>query len=563
MVIMKKMKNSIHYAKWLWQYTKPYLPFILLIMGISISSSLLNTYSAIVTKNIIDSATTGHILIKSMLLYIGIVIFMQVVDTVSQLITVVLNEKFSFGIRKQVYERIIHAHWMSIKKYHTGDLMTRLTSDAGNISNGIIQTIPQIIQLIITFIVTFLTLFYYEPMLAILAVLIAPIAALVSWLLGKRLKKLQIKVQESESRYRSYLQESLANLLIVKSFANEEYAIDRLVNLREERFHWVYKKSKMNVLSATVISLAFQIGYILAFVYGAMQVSNGQVTYGTMTLFLTLVNRIQAPVFGLAKQIPTVVSILASAGRVIELENIPSEQREENQITSGKIGLEVQHLSFSYDEEEEPVFENANFTIQPGEFVALLGESGIGKTTMIRLIMSFIHNYEGQITFVSDSGEKQTANANIREFMAYVPQGNTLFSGSIRDNIIMGKLDATEEEIEEALKLAAAYDFVQELPKGVDTIIGERGHGISEGQAQRIAIARALIRKAPFLILDEATSALDAKTEVEVIEGIRSLTPRPTCFIITHRPSVLPHCNRQIQINNKRVSEGGTEVERQ
>lgn len=553
---LKDWRNQIKYLKWLIAYTKPYLPKILFVMFLGILSNVISTYMAVLSKNIIDSATEGNLIIKALIVYVAIILLMMVVDTVSSLISVVLDEKFSFGIRKQVYEQIINAHWMSVKKYHTGDLMTRLTSDAGSVANGIIYTIPTIIQLFVSLLLCFFTLFYYQPMLAVFALAIGPIAALISFWLGRKLKILQVKVQESESKYRSYLQESLANLLIVKSFANEDYATKRLVELRDERFAWVYKKSKVGVASSTAMSFTFQFGYIVAFTYGALKVSAKTISYGTMTLFLTLINRIQSPIIGLAQQIPKIVSILASAGRIMELENIPPEEKAEHNIEIKQVGMEVENLSFRYDGEKENVFTDASFSIKPGEFVAILGESGIGKTTLIRLVMSFMREYEGKITYINQDGECEAANAKTREFLSYVPQGNTLFSGTIRENILMGKLDATDEEIDEALRMSAAYEFVSELPQGVDTVIGERGHGISEGQAQRIAIARALIKKAPFLILDEATSSLDSKTELEVINGIQNLSPRPTCLIITHRTSILPYCDRQIIIEDQKIFMG-------
>lgn len=550
---LKDWRNQKSYFFWLMKYSKPYLPKIMLIMLINLINVFLTTGMAVMSKQIIDKATNGQNIVLAIVLYCVSILLMLALNVVSQMISLVLDEKFSFGIRKQLYEQIINAHWMDVKRYHTGDLMTRLTSDAGNISNGIIYTIPTIIELCIELIVTFFTLFYYQPMLAVFALFIGPIAAVMSFWLGRKLKKLQVKVQETESAYRSYVQESLANLLIVKSFANEEYATDRLVQLRDERFRWVYKKSKLGVISSTSMALSFQVAYLVAFTYGAFCLTTSAITYGTMALFLNLINRIQAPIVGLAQQIPKIVSILASAGRVIELQDIPREEKLEKNITPANIGVKVDDVSFHYDMEKENVFEDASLTIKPGEFVAIVGESGIGKTTLIRLIMSFMSSYQGNITYYNVSGEEVKANAGTREFISYVPQGNTLFSGTIRENIRMGKLDATEEEFTEALKMSAAYDFVQELPNGIDTVIGERGHGISEGQAQRIAIARALIRKAPFLILDEATSSLDPQTELSVLQGIQQLEPKPTCLIITHRMSVLPYCDRQIRIEDKHI----------
>ena len=551
--VWKDRDNQYHYVKWLMKYSKPYMGRIALMMIFSIMSTVVSLWMVQISKDIIDNATTGNKFLVWLVVYFALTITLQVVGIVSTLISAVLSEKFSFGIRKQIYEKIIRSHWMDVKRYHTGDLMTRLTSDAGAIADGIIGTIPNIIILFVELLMVFVTLFIYSPLLAVFALLVAPVAALVSWILGKKLKTLQIKVQESESNYRSFLQESLANLLVVKSFSNEDYSVDRLTKLREERFFWVFKKTKMSIASSTVMSMTFQLGYIVAFAYGAWQISTGQITYGTMTLFLTLVNRVQGPIIGLAQQIPKVVSVLASTGRVIELQNIPVEERLPEVVTSDKIGVDIEKLTFGYT--DEIVLDDVSLNIKPGEFVAVIGESGIGKTTLLRIIMSFMGNYQGKVDFYDENGVKDTANANTRRFIAYVPQGNTLFSGTVRENIRMGNLDSTEEEMWEALKLSAGYDFVKELPNGLDTVIGERGHGISEGQAQRIAIARAFVKKAPLLILDEATSALDENTEKEVIKGLQQLEPRPTCIVVTHRKSILAYCDREIKIENKNMEE--------
>lgn len=545
--------NQYQYAKWLVQYAKPYMGRITVMMMFNLLYTVVGLVMVTLTKRIIDEATEGNPIITLIVCYLILTIGLQLVSVFGTLMNTMLTEKFSFGIRKQIYKKIIHSHWMDVKKYHTGDLMTRLTSDAGNVADGIIGTIPSIIQLIVELLLVFITLFSYSPLLACFALLVAPVAAVSSWWFGRKLKRLQVKVQESEAAYRSFLQESLANLLIVKAFANEEYSTQRLTQLREERFGWVYRRTKMGLISSTAMSMSFQVGYIVAFAYGAIQISRKAITYGTMSVFLTLVNRVQAPVMGLAQQIPRVVSILASAGRIMELQELPLEEKEEEPLAVVQAGVDVSGLTFGYTQDN--VLENVSLHIAPGEFVAVIGESGIGKTTLIRIIMSFMSNIQGSVTFYNEKGETQKANAATRNFIAYVPQGNTLFSGTVRENIRMGNLNATEEEMNEALKLAAAYDFVQELPKGIDTVIGERGHGLSEGQAQRIAIARAFVKKAPFLILDEATSSLDEATEQEVIRGLQRLTPRPTCLVITHRKSILKYCDREIKIANKTIIE--------
>ncbi len=551
--VWKDRDNQYRYARWLMQYSKPYMGRIALMMVFGISHTIISLWLVQISKNIIDNATGGRQFLILLVVYFALMLGMQAIGIISSLISAVLNEKFSFGIRKQIYDKIIRSQWMKVKEYHTGDLMTRLTSDAGSISEGIIGTIPNIIILCVELLMVFVTLFMYSPLLAVFALLVAPVAALSSWWLGRRLKKLQVKVQESESHYRSFLQESLANLLVVKAFSNEDHSLERLTQLREERFFWVYKRTKMGIASSTVMSVAFQLGYIVAFAYGAWQISTGQITYGTMTVFLTLVNRVQSPVIGLAQQVPRIVSVLASAGRVMELQDIPLEERLPEKIVSDKIGIDIDHLTFGYT--DDIVLDDVSTGIKPGEFVAIIGESGIGKTTLLRIIMSFMSNYSGKVVFVDENGTSDPANANTRRFISYVPQGNTLFSGTIRENILMGRLDASDDEIWEALKLSAGYDFIRELPDGLDTLIGERGHGLSEGQAQRIAIARAFIKKAPLLILDEATSALDEKTERDVISGLQKLAPRPTCIVVTHRKSILSYCDREIKIENKNMSD--------
>lgn len=548
---VKDWDNQSGYAKWLIRYTKPYIPALGLLMLFSVGASLIGVYMSVIGKNIIDTATSGGKITGLIVLYVAIILAVQIGNAGSSLMTVYVNEKFSFGVRKQVYEKIIHSCWDKVSKYHTGDLMTRLTSDTGTIADGIATVIPQIITLLIELVVTFFTLFYYEPFLAIFALCLAPMAGLMSTWLGKKMKHLQVKVQESESEYRSFITESLSNILVLKAFCGEDYAADRLTELRDQRFYWVFKKAKLSLGASTSMGLAFQCGYLVAFSWGAIGLSLKTITYGTMSVFLTLINRIQAPIIQLANMLPKVVSILASAGRVMELQNLPMENRMEEHIAAENVGVEVSGLSFSYGKEK--ILDEAELKIVPGEFVAIVGESGIGKTTLVRLMMSFLQSPEGMIRFYNDKGETELANGGSREFISYVPQGNTLFSGTIAHNVRMGKQDATDEEVTDALKAACAYEFICELPQGINTVIGERGHGLSEGQAQRISIARAIIHGAPFMVLDEATSALDEKTELAVLESIRKLTPTPTCLLITHRRSVLDYCDREIRIDDKKT----------
>ncbi len=548
-----RRKDAVEYSKWIFDYTKPYIPQLFLLMLFDFGATLLSVGMAIIGKELIDKATDGNLseLGSIVVMYVVVILVSQTLSVISNLVSVVVYEKFGFGIRKKVYRRILDTTWLDISKFHTGDLMTRLTSDVGSVSDGIASTIPTILRLLVELVVTFCALAYYDLRLALFALMVAPVAMLASVWLGRKLRYLTVKVQETESKYRSFMQESLANILIEKSFCLEDYSEDRLTSLRDERFYWVFKRNRTNMFASTVMGLSFQAGYIVAFVWGAICIANKTITYGTMTVFLQLVNRIQAPIISLAQLVPKIIYMMASAGRIIELQQLPREEYTGKNITPEHIGVKVKNVTFGYTDEN--VLEDASIEFKPGEFTAIVGKSGIGKTTLVRLLMAFTKNMKGEISYYNDKGERMNATPDARNFIAYVPQGNTLFSGTIRENILMGRKDATEEEIMEALESASATDFIKELPDGIDTVIGEKGIGISEGQAQRISIARALVRKAPLLILDEATSSLDEKTELSVLEGIRNWRPTPTCLLITHRRSVLQYCDKEVQIIDRKM----------
>lgn len=545
-------------ANWLFRNAKPFIGKLIIIYMCNILISILGLGISVTTKDLIDASVSARNISGVIVIYLIIILVSQLLKVIKNLISVTTNEKFTFKIRLKVFQKILNSDWLAIEKYHTGDLFTRLSNDTDNVASGIVDVIPTIVQLLIEVIIMFFALFYYEPLLAIIAGIIAPIASLCCFWLGRKLHTIQKKIQETVSAYNSLMQESLSNILIVKSFCSEDETVEHLNSLRKERFHWIWKKNIMMLVSSSLISLSFNLSFIAALGYGAYRLSQNSISYGMVTFFITMVSRIQSPIFALSNTIPKLVSIATSANRVIELQAIPLERKSEVILSPKAIGVKLHKVSFGYD--QKTIIEQAEMSIQPSEFVAILGESGIGKTTLIRLIMGFIKEKAGTIVFSDENGNTDEANASTRRLTGYVPQGNSLFSGSIRDNIKLGCKDASDFEIVKALKVADGYEFVSKLPEGLDTIIGEKGVGISEGQAQRIAIARAIITNAPLLILDEATSALDEQTELNVLEGLKQLKPRPACLVITHRKSILAYCNRQIYIENKKFVTSGLAV---
>ena len=556
---IKDLPSKSKHFRWMFGFAKPFLFQIAALIGIGVATTVLDVQVVVASKDVIDKATSGVSTREAILISLAFYAFLALVNMtigiVQSLVSIVINEKFSFSVRSSIFSYMLRAKWKDITRYHSGDLLTRLTSDVNTVASGILEVLPTIITLGVRFVYAFIVLAQYDRILAVIALIIAPLSAVVSRILSRKLKRLQLKVQESESVYRSFMQESLTNISIVKAFGYQENSIEKLTDLQAERYKWIIKRNRMSVKASLALNLGFWCSYLFAFGWSAIQLSVNAITYGTMTLFMGLVSKIQGPISGLARTVPQVVSMLASAERVMEIESITPEPRNPIGKIPDSVGIDVINASFAYEADGEDILKNASIRIQPGDSVAVIGSSGVGKTTLVRMIMKFLDLQEGSLTFFDKNGGTWEASADTRDMIAYVPQGNTLLSGSIEQNLRMGKPDATDEQMRAALEAAGIDKFVYELPKGIKTMIGERGYGLSEGQAQRIAIARAMIRNSPFLILDESTSALDEKTEMEVLSGIRSLKNKPTCFVITHRSSVLKICNRQIKIDSGKIME--------
>ena len=575
---LKKLKPSKDLwikIKWMGSYAKPAVPFLIFSIIVNIIFAVIGIYNVTVSKSLIDSAISGDsdATIRWLIIMLSITLISMLSSPVTSFMSTHSSTKLTQNIQRKIYQHIQCSDWLEQSKFHSVSLLTRVTSDVSNISSAILGTIPSLVSLTVTLVGSFYTLISWAPSIAFAAVFIGPFLILVGKYFSRKLKDLYKEAQEEDVKYRSFMQESIQNIMIVKTFCMEKINMHRLVEIQNNKYKIAMRNTKLSVMTSMSMSFCSSIAYFTIFTWGVLNIAKGVSTYGTFTGMLQLYSKVQAPFSSLASMIPGLISTIAAAERLMEIEAIPVEkmadEKELDDIGSLEVALDsisskvsstfnkpnivFDNVSFAYKANNN-ILNNINLTIDAGETIAFVGPSGEGKTTMIRLILSLINPTEGNI-LLSEGNLVKEINRNYRELISYVPQGNTLFSGSIRDNLKYGNPYASDDEIKAALKNACALDFVNGLEDGLDTMIGEKGVGISEGQAQRIAIARSFLRERPILILDEATSALDPETEVNVLKAVRALPTKPTCIIITHRPSALNICNRIMKLEKGHIRE--------
>lgn len=575
---LKKLKPSKDLwikIKWMGSYAKPAVPFLIFSIIVNIIFALIGIYNVTVSKSLIDSAISGDsdATIRWLIIMLSITLISMLSSPVTSFMSTHSSTKLTQNIQRKIYQHIQCSDWLEQSKFHSVSLLTRVTSDVSNISSAILGTIPSLVSLTVTLVGSFYTLISWAPSIAFAAVFIGPFLILVGKYFSRKLKDLYKEAQEEDVKYRSFMQESIQNIMIVKTFCMEKINMHRLIDIQNNKYKIAMRNTRLSVMTSMSMSFCSSIAYFTIFTWGVLNIAKGVSTYGTFTGMLQLYSKVQAPFSSLASMIPGLISTIAAAERLMEIEAIPVEkmadEKELDDIGSLEVALDsisskvsstfnkpnivFDNVSFAYKANNN-ILNNINLTIDAGETIAFVGPSGEGKTTMIRLILSLINPTEGNI-LLSEGNLVKEINRNYRELISYVPQGNTLFSGSIRDNLKYGNPNASDDEIKAALKNACALDFVNELEDGLDTMIGEKGVGISEGQAQRIAIARSFLRERPILILDEATSALDPETEVNVLKAVRALPTKPTCIIITHRPSALNICNRIMKLEKGHIRE--------
>ncbi|MTK70795.1 ATP-binding cassette domain-containing protein [Turicibacter sanguinis] len=543
------LKQTLHTLKWIFTHSIPVLPSIILTSILAGALSAIGVYSALLSKSLMDAATSGEInaVIKWLIMMAFIYFVRLSLNIINSLISTYTSTTLFNQMQKKLYQSLTYSQWLDGSKYHSVNLLSRLTNDVSTVTSVILSTLNSIVSLSVTLISSFIALLYLDPFIALFTMIATPIYLLGSRLYGRKLKAIYRAVQDQDIHYRAFIQESIQNLMIVKAFCHEEENFHTLDDYHQERLRLRFKSTKLSLLSSIIFGTISFFIYFIVYGISTLKLASNQLTFGSMTALLQLYTKVSGPLSSFASIAKQGIEGMAAAERLMEIENLPKEEIYELSITTPvkSSSITFKNVSFQYD--LAPVLTQASFTFPTHQMVALVGPSGHGKTTIIRLILSLLKPNSGQI-LIND----EPLNLAHRQLMTYVPQGNTLFSGSIKDNIRFSHPSATDDEIIQAIKQAEAYDFIKQLDDGLDTQLGEKGIGLSEGQAQRICLARAFVSKKPILILDEATSALDELTELKILNNIKNLSHKPTCILITHRLKTLDFCDQVINLKNPR-----------
>lgn len=552
---MKHQLSSIpNIARWLWHKMH----------GLHIQATL-NTITGLLlvgldllfvwlTKLTVDIAT-GHSdgtisLTLAVVLLVAVMISQIALGISNRWIRAILGVRAQNVMQERFFARLLSAEWRGLKRYHSGDLLNRMMRDVSDIVTFLTESLPSLICTIVQFVGAFVFLFWMNRKLALVVVVVLPIFAVLSRLYIRQMRDISHEVRDLDGKVQSMMQETVQHALVVKTLGRVGYMVSGLTNLHENLRAKVRRRTIYSSVSSGLMNIGFGAGYMITFVWGIVSLRDGVITYGALIAFIQLIGQIQSPVRQLTRFIPVFIGAFTATERLMEMEEIPVEDtREEDESPvdmNSHYGLSIKGLTFRYDNNSRDIYHDFHHEFTPGSVTAILGETGSGKTTLIRLILRLIHPVSGHIS-LTDGTQEIPVTATSRCAFGYVPQGNTLLSGTIRDNLRLGKPDATEAELREVLHVAAA-DFVYDLPSGLDTPCTEMGGGLSEGQAQRLTIARALLRTCPILIFDESTAALDPDTEQTVVQRIVQYAKGRTVIFVTHRPAVIPFCTEVMRL---------------
>jgi len=546
---MKKQST----LRWIWQVSKKQFIIIGLLAVVSGLISFSFVWFALLSKQVIDIATgviTGNMWLESGKL-LGVLVLQAALNIVYKNLFVYASGQIEMHIKQTVFEKLFNKQWHAYSAYHSGDILNRLTSDVSVVIGGAVSLIPQCVSLITRLIACLAVMVMIDPMFTAILLAAGLLVMVLSRFYGKKMKAVHRECQQTDGQTRSFIQECLENWAVIQSFGVIHPIRDRLNGLQQINFKKKVYRNRISNLANTAVYLLFSGFYYIALAWGAWRLASGMISFGTLTAFLQIVQQVKTPFQNMSGILPQYYNMMASAERLIELEQLPDEARAQDpfdaeQVYSGMSAISIQNLSFSYDHEK--VLHNANMVIEKGAFIVLSGRSGIGKSTLFKLLLGFLEPTEGQIT-LQINNEPITVSAVTRPLFAYVPQGNLILSGTIRQNIAFCQEEASDDDIWQAAKIASISSFIQSLPDGLDTTLGERGLGLSEGQIQRLAIARGVLSGSPILLLDEVTSALDEETEKEILNNLKNLSNK-TCLCITHRPAALNICDYSIEIRD-------------
>ena len=555
---IKEMWEEI---KWMFSYGKNYKKEIVFYTILGVFSTVMSLISSVASKELINIVTgiqTNRALEMAVLM-VSMSLFSLLFNQAMSRITLKINIRIQNEIQADIFDKIIEVNWLDLSRYHGGDLLNRFSSDVGTVANSAIGWVPNLIINFFSFIATLCLILYYDPTMLFLTLANMPIMLLSSKVMMSRLRKYDMKVKEMNSEMMAFETETFSNIDSIKSFSLVHLFSDRLKGFQKRFKDVSLEYNWFSIKYNTIISLLGMVVSFSFYGWAVYRLWSGAINYGEMTLFLQQSGRLSSTFSALVSIIPSTISATISAKRLMEIIFLPKEPLDIktseylDRIQDEGFSLELEDVYFSYIQNKN-VLVSSDLKANPGEIVALVGPSGEGKTTMIRLFLGLITPNQGNAYLIDYQGKKYRLDASTRSLFAYVPQGNTIFSGTIAENLRMVKEDASDEEIIKALKSACAYEFVSRLEGGINAKIGARGQGLSEGQCQRIAIARALLREAPILLLDEATSALDVSTERKVLNNIMINHPNKTCIVTTHRPSVLNMCQRVYRVMDTKLT---------
>ena len=560
-----KLRQVLSELAWIYGYGKRYRSAVTWYIFLGVLGTGMSLMASVLSKNIVDVVTGFHTgaLAPAAVFYVSMQLARIGINAWTGRISAKIEVKVDQEIRAEVYDKIMEADWQAMSQYHSGDLLNRMDNDVASVSSSVLGWLPDLVTRLVQFLGALGIILYYDPTLAGLALLSAPVTLVVSRTLMGRMRQYSRQVREVSSQVMMFHEESFQNIQVIKSFGLGGLYSRKLRQVQEDYRQVKLAYNKFSVAASALMSLVGTAVSVACFGWGVYRLWGNYITYGTMILFLQMAGSLSASFGALVKLVPSAISAATAAGRIMAVTELPREDRsqdkeawellEENRADG--IRVETRDLVFRY-QDGDVVLDGANFYADPGEIVALVGPSGEGKTTMLRLLLGIVRPQAGYVAVTGQrTGQSLTASASTRPFFAYVPQGNTMFAGTVAENLRVMAQEAGEEELWRVLDLACAGEFVRKLPQGLDTKLKEGGGSLSSGQVQRLSIARALLADAPVLLLDEATSALDVTTERRVLRSIVQQRPNKTCIVTTHRPSVLGLASRVYRVLDTRITE--------